>query len=223
MIIVDQILAPQTLEMVADMLPQLRWEDGGKTAGSAAKAVKHNQQADLASRLGARLRTTLLDKIRGHPVVEAYARPLKFAPPLLSRTAEGETYGLHIDNPVMGTGSNRVRTDLSFTLFLSPPDAYEGGALEIETVSQTRSIKLAAGSLVLYPSTELHRVSPVLRGERLAFVGWMESAIRDAGQRALLFDIANLKTSLCERMGLNSPEVLMLSKTEANLIRMWTN
>lgn len=223
MIVIDGVLDPATLAEASEALAQLRWEDGKKSAGTVARSVKQNQQADLTSRIGAKIKARLLQAITLHPVVEAYARPLKFAPPLISRTGPGDTYGLHIDNPVMGRGDARLRTDLSFTLFLSPPEAYEGGALEIETVTGTESLKLPAGSLVIYPSTELHRVSPVTSGERFVFVSWIQSAVRDPSQRAILFDLVNLKASLRATLPKDAPELLTLAKTEANLMRMWAD
>lgn len=223
MIVIENVLSPDVLAEVTKALAEMRWEDGRKTAGATARRVKQNQQADLTSRTGTKVRDMLLDTVKRHPVVEAYARPLKFAPPLISRTGAGDTYGLHIDNPVMGKGDARIRTDLSFTLFLSPPENYEGGELEIETVFRTESVKLPAGSMVIYPSTELHRVVPVISGERYVFVSWIQSAIRDAAQRAILFDIANLKVGLARAFPAGSPELLSLAKTEANLIRMWAD
>jgi PKHD-type hydroxylase len=223
MIVIEKVLSPEVLAEATKALAEMRWEDGRKTAGATARRVKQNQQADLSTRAGAKVRDLLLDTVKRHPVVEAFARPLKFAPPLISRTGVGDTYGLHIDNPVMGKGETRIRTDLSFTLFLSPPETYEGGELEIETVFRTESVKLPAGSLVIYPSTELHRVAPVTAGQRYVFVSWIQSAIRDAGQRAILFDIANLKAALARTFPQGSPELLNLAKTEANLIRMWAD
>lgn len=223
MIIVEAVLDEAALAEVQEAIRQLRWEDGRKTAGATAREVKRNHQADLSSRSGAQLRARLLEAVRLHPVTEAWARPLKFAPPLLSRTGPGGSYGLHIDNPVMGQGEQRTRTDISFTLFLSPPESYEGGVLEIETPARTEAVKLPAGSLVLYPSSELHRVTPVTAGERLVFAGWIESGIRSAAQRAILFDIANLKASLMKTLAPGSAELLTLAKVEANLIRLWTD
>lgn len=221
MIIIEDVLSRELLAEASGCLKELRWEDGRNTAGANARRVKRNEQADLSSRAGSRLRDQIMDAVTRHPVVEAYARPLKFAPPLISRTGEGGTYGLHIDNPVMGRSESRLRTDLSFTLFLSEPGSYEGGELEIETVLRTESVKLPAGSMVIYPSTELHRVAPVTSGERLVFVSWIQSLIRDGAQRAVLFDITNLKVSLARALPPGAPELLSLAKTEANLIRMW--
>lgn len=223
MIVIENILGQDVLTEVAAALRELRWEDGRNTAGATARRVKRNQQADLSSRTGSKVREVLLEAVKRHPVVEAYARPLKFAPPLISCSGEGDAYGLHIDNPVMGKGDARLRTDLSFTLFLSPPESYDGGELEIETVFKTESVKLPAGSMVIYPSTELHRVTPVTSGERFVFVGWIQSAIKDAAQRAILFDVTNLKAGLARRFPQGSPELLTLAKTESNLIRMWSD
>ena len=223
MIVIENVVSQEALADVSSALRELRWVDGRSTAGATARRVKRNQQADLSSRTGTKVRDILLEAVTRHPVVEAFARPLKFAPPLISCTGEGDTYGLHIDNPVMGKGEARLRTDLSFTLFLSPPDAYEGGELEIETVFKTESLKLPAGSMVIYPSTELHRVAPVTSGERFVFVGWIQSAIRDGAQRAILFDVTNLKAALARTLPPGSPELLTLAKTESNLMRLWAD
>ncbi|MFN3609979.1 MAG: Fe2+-dependent dioxygenase [Hyphomonas sp.] len=223
MIVIEDVLSQDVLSEVSLALRELRWVDGRQTAGAAARRVKRNQQADLSSRTGSKVRDVLLEAVTRHPVVEAYARPLKFAPPLISCTGEGDTYGLHIDNPVMGKGDARLRTDLSFTLFLSPPESYEGGELEIETVFKTETVKLPAGSMVIYPSTELHRVAPVTSGERFVFVSWIQSAIRDPAQRAILFDITNLKAGLARSFPPGAPELLSLAKTESNLIRLWAD
>jgi PKHD-type hydroxylase len=141
---------------------------------------------------------------------------------LVSRTQAGGGYGLHVDNPFMGEGSARLRTDLSFTLFLSDPGNYEGGELEIETAGFTQSLKLPAGDLVLYPSTSLHRVADVRSGTRLVCVGWIESLVPDAGERELLFDLENLKATLAQSHAPQSPEMLTLSKTISNLLRKFS-
>lgn len=223
MIVIENVLTEEALSEVSAALREMRWLDGRSTAGAAARKVKRNQQADLSSRMGSKVRDTLLEAVARHPVVEAYARPLKFAPPLISCAGPGDGYGLHIDNPIMGKGASRLRTDLSFTLFLSAPENYEGGELEIETVFKTESIKLPAGSMVIYPSTELHRVAPVVSGERFVFVSWIQSAIPDAAQRAILFDLTNLKAGLRRSHPPGSPELISLAKIEANLIRLWTD
>jgi PKHD-type hydroxylase len=140
---------------------------------------------------------------------------------MISRTGPGGGYGRHIDNAFMGTGERRLRTDLSFTLFLSDPATYEGGELDVETPAGQHLAKPAAGDLVLYPSTTLHEVRPVTSGERIVCVGWIESSIRDAAAREILFDLENLRATLATQHAPQSPEMLTLSKTVANLLRLW--
>jgi len=223
MLITIEGLLPETvLDSVRKRAAGLGWQDGQVSAGSVARAVKRNEQADLSSLTGARLRRELLDAIGRHPVVSAAAWPRKFARPVLSRTAAGGGYGYHVDNALMaGEDDERVRADLSFTLFLSPPEDYAGGELVIELPGQTQALKPAAGGLVLYPSTALHQVAPVSAGERLAFVGWIESRIRGAERREILFDLANTGHSLKGTLDPQSAESLNLSRIQANLVRLW--
>ena len=181
--------------------------------------MKHNAQADLSSRTGSKLRKMLKAAISGHPVLRAAAQPKRFSKLLVSRTETGGGYGLHVDNAFMGDGADRIRTDLSFTLFLSDPDTYAGGELSTEHAGLTQALKPPAGDLVLYPSTSLHEVKPVTSGTRLACVGWIESHVRSAEDREILFDLENLRASLAQRHDPQSPEMLTLAKTISNLLR----
>ena len=183
--------------------------------------VKRNQQADLSSRAGARLSATVLQALDKHPVVQAAAWPKRFSKLILSRTGTGGGYGLHVDNALMGLSERKLRTDLSFTLFLSDPETYDGGELLIEQVSGTQTYKPAAGDLVLYPSSSLHQVAPVTRGERLACVGWIESLVRDEAQRQILFDLETLRAELLRTIPAEDLRLLTLSKCIANLLRQW--
>lgn len=220
-LVIGDILEPEFMELTRDQFAKLVWEDGAKTAGATARRVKKNLQADLSTRAGAKLRDMLKDAIESHSVVQAYARPSKWSKLLISRTELGGGYGLHIDNALMGRDADRVRTDLSFTLFLSDPDSYEGGELVIEQAGQTHKLKANAGDLVIYPSTTLHQVAPVTAGTRYVCVGWIQSQIRSGEQREMLFDLENLRAELRRNYQTNSIEMLTLSKTIANLTRMW--
>lgn len=215
----SDVLDREELDETLKLIGGLGWRDGAESAGGTARAVKHNQQADLTSRLGTQVQHKLKARVECHPVLRAAAQPRQFSKLIVSRTEAGGGYGHHVDNPFMPVGTSRLRTDFSFTLFLSEPDTYEGGELEIELAGMTQSVKLPAGSLVLYPSTTLHRVAPVTSGTRLACVGWIESAIPDVAVREILFDLENLRSSLAGKLDLQSPEMLVLSKSISNLTR----
>lgn len=211
----------ETLSEIGVALDRLSWRDGRVTAGTTARAVKRNEQAVLTDTAGLALRDRLKLIIADNPVLKAAARPRRFSPLLVSRTQDAGHYGAHVDNAMMGKGADRMRTDLSFTLFLSDPDSYEGGELVVHAAGLTQAIKGKAGELVLYPSASIHEVRPVTSGTRIVCVGWIESLIRDPAQRELLFDMENLRVSLRSNLPAGSAELLTLDKTIANLLRMW--
>lgn len=219
MLPIAQVLDQEKLAEAEELIKLLNWHDGTTTAGKTARQVKRNHQADLSSRSGAKLRTLLETAIKQHAVLKAVAQPRQFSKLLLSRTEAGGGYGMHVDNAYMPNGETQLRTDLSFTLFLSPPNTYEGGELEIETGGQTFSIKLKPGDLILYPSSSLHRVKDVQSGSRLVCVGWIESRIQRPDDRDLLLDVINLKTEMAKQYDSQSPEMLKVSKILANLKR----
>ena len=218
---VSSVVSKELLKDIRALVPTLTWNDGGKTAGATARAVKHNQQADLSTGSGAVVRTRLLEAIRSHPLVRSAARPHRFSRLLVSRTEPGGGYGAHVDNALMGRGNHRIRTDVSFTLFLNGPEDYAGGELEVERPGMLHSLKPQAGDLVLYPSTSLHRVAPVTSGCRLVCVGWIQSVIPDQQQREVLMDLDNVRAALRAQHPVQSAEMLVLQKTIANLTRMW--
>jgi PKHD-type hydroxylase len=209
------------LAAIHDRIALLQWRDGRETAGATARAVKRNEQAAMGSTPGRSLQDELTRLIVKHPVVRAAAWPRRLSPLLISRTANGGYYGPHVDNPLMGKGAARIRTDLSFTLFLTPPADYEGGELVIHTAGVTQAVKPEAGQLVLYPSGAIHEVRPVTQGTRIVAVGWIESMVADPACREILFDIENLRASLKAQLSAQSPELLTLDKTITNLLRMW--
>lgn len=222
LISISEVLDADQRQLLNGLLGTLVWKDGTETAGRVAAQVKRNQQADLTQSIGPKVEQILFDAIFAHPVLRAAAQPNKFSSILVSKTRKGGGYGMHVDNPFMrtrGTGEGELRTDLSFTLFLSSPETYEGGELVIEHAGQTQSLKPSAGDLVLYPSSSLHQVAEVTSGERLVCVGWIESRVRRAEDRDTLFDLINLKAELAGRLDEQSPEMLTLSKVIANLKR----
>src|SRR5262245_28633 len=214
-ILIANVLTPAEVEEARSILKGATFVHGQATAGWSAKLVKNNEQARGSSDV-ADLQDKIMDRVGANPVFALAVRPKAIADLLLSRYQPGHSYGLHVDNPIM----NSLRTDVSFTLFLSDPDAYDGGELVIGTPLGEDAIKLDAGSLFAYPSTALHRVNEVTRGERLAAVGWVRSFIRDPAQRELLFDLDTAKRTLFDRHG-KTPEYDLISKCAANLLRMW--
>lgn len=191
------------------------FEDGRRTAGWHAREVKHNLQAG-----GDSLTRGVLRKIEQallkHEVFVAAARPKRLVRLLISRYEPGMTYGTHVDDAIM----DGARTDLSFTLFLSDPDSYEGGELVIEDTYGERPVKLPAGELILYPSTTLHRVEPLSAGVRLAAVGWVRSHVRDPARREVLFDLESALRQVHAEHG-KSRVFDTLVKTRTNLLRLW--
>lgn len=218
---IANVLTEEALETLKTQLDLLNWVDGTKTAGRTARQVKRNQQADLTSRSGVKVRDTLSAAIKGHSLIRSAARPARFSKLLVSKTEEGGGYGMHIDNAFIG-GDETLRTDLSFTLFLSSPDEYEGGELQIEHAGQSIRAKPDAGDLILYPSTSLHQVRPVTSGTRLVCVGWIESRIKRAEDREILFDVSNLKAELSKQYDPQSPELLITAKLLSNLLRRFS-
>ncbi|MEO1221444.1 MAG: Fe2+-dependent dioxygenase [Pseudomonadota bacterium] len=210
------------LTEIREGLDKLEWQDGKATAGKVAARAKVNEQAIMAHAAGRAIEKMLLPHIVDHPVMKAAARPHRTSRLLISKTQDGGHYGAHVDNALMGKGEHQIRTDISFTLFLSDPSEYEGGELVVQTAGMTQTIKEASGHLVLYPSTSIHEVRPVTSGTRIVAVGWIESHIRDVSQRELLFDLQNTRNSLRAKLPADAPELLMIDKSIANLMRMWS-
>ena len=216
-LIIGNILSDTDLARIHERLGSLDWQDGAKTAGGRARKVKKNEQANLRSKEGRGLHDFITEAVERSAVLRAAARPRKFSRLLISRSRDSGGYGNHVDNALMGD----LRTDLSFTLFLSDPATYEGGELVIDLPSGEQSAKPAAGDLVLYPSGAIHRVEPVTKGERLAAVGWIQSRVRSANQREVLFDLDNTRASLARKLSDEAPELLALDKVVSNLLRQW--
>lgn len=212
---IENLLSKAEVAAIAASVPALDFDDGRKTAGRFARTVKANSQAAPSKE-----RDAILQKVRdallAHPVFASAVRPRALTPLILSRYREGQTYGAHIDDALM----QGLRTDVSFTLFLSDPETYDGGALEVRDTLEAREIKLPAGSVIVYPSDTLHRVTPVARGERLAVVGWAESWVRSPEKREILFDLDRAVQAAFDQDG-TSPMFETLAKTRSNLLRMW--
>jgi PKHD-type hydroxylase len=215
-IVVANVLSPEDITLVRAALTRAQFVDGRETAGFAAREVKQNEQAARSDRSLDTIRKLVADRIASHDVFQLAVRPKAITPLLFSRYGPGMKYGSHVDDALM----QGLRTDVSFTLFLEDPDQYDGGELVIETPAGDDTIKLPAGALVAYPSTTLHHVAEVTRGVRHAAVGWARSYIRRADQRELLFDLDTARRQLFAREG-KSAEFDLMSKSLANLLRMW--
>ncbi len=217
---IDQVISPELLARVQATLADSAFRDGRETAGWHARTVKQNEQADGRQPEVVALREELASALQRHPLFQMAARPRRMKPLMFSRYQEGMSYGNHVDDAIMATPQGAMRTDLSFTLFLNDPDSYEGGELLIDSTAGEQTYKLPAGALILYPSSTLHRVEPVIRGDRLAAVGWAQSQVRDPQQREILFDLDTTRRQEFEAHG-KTRTFDMLSKSLANLLRMW--
>ncbi len=216
-IFLNNILDTHTLEAVTTALSdETLFEDGKKTAGRTAKRVKTNLQArpDAIEVKGA---LKLVEKaLLAHPVFKAAAMPEKFAKIMFNRYAPGMQYGTHVDDPII----EGTRTDLSFTLFLSDPETYEGGELVLCKHDGEEKVKLPKGALSLYPSTSLHHVAEVTKGTRLAAVGWVKSRVKLAEHREILFDLHTALAQLPDTPE-NQEARLNILKAKSNIIRLW--
>jgi PKHD-type hydroxylase len=211
---IPDVLSADELSAIQATLATAEFVDGKLTAGWHAKQVKQNQQ--LKGTDATDIRDRVQRALNRHPLFQAAARPRQIHSLLLSRYTSGMEYGRHIDNALMGS----LRSDLSFTVFLSDPQDYHGGELVIEGADDERRYKLAAGAAIVYPSSTLHRVDAVTEGTRLVAVGWVQSWVRDAAKRELLFDLDTVRRSLYAQSG-KTDEFDLLSKSVANLIRQW--
>jgi PKHD-type hydroxylase len=215
-IVIGDVLSADDVKTIRTTLSRAQFVDGRATAGFAARTVKNNTQAAGGDRSVETIRKLAAERILANEVFRLAARPKALTPLMFSRYEPGMNYGSHVDDALM----QGLRTDVSFTLFLSDPASYDGGELVIETAGGEDAIKLDPGALVAYSTTTLHRVNEVTRGERLAVVGWARSFIRDAAQRELLFDLDTARRQIFAREG-KTAEFDLISKSAANLMRMW--
>lgn len=215
----ESILPPETATRLAANLAAASWTDGRASAGARAARVKHNLQLDDAGPAAMSARQDILAALAARADFTAAALPHTLYPPKFNCYQDGGHYGTHVDAALMGLpGGGQLRTDLAATLFLSAPDSYDGGELVIETAFGAQAVKLAAGDLVLYPASSLHRVEPVTRGARICSFFWLQSLVRAPERRALLFD---LDQSIQALHASQSPEIDRLSGVYHNLLREW--
>ena len=225
LICVPDVLSKDDVADFRRIMDACDWEDGRSTAGAQSAMVKKNEQLPPDGEVSRTLGNRIISALTANPRFISAAIPQQIFPPLFNRYAasNGHHFGIHVDNAVRGdrlTGL-RIRTDLSVTLFLSEPEEYDGGELIIEDFYGSHEIKLPAGHLVLYPASSLHMVTPVTRGMRVASFFWLQSMIRDAHARSLIFDLDTAIQALVERLGRDDPETVKLTGIYHNLIRYW--
>ena len=217
MLVLDDILSTDEVARIRDSLKRVSFRDGRVTAGPAAREVKQNEQADGGEPEAAALARLVKIALERHPTFHALVRPLRWSNLMFSRYVTGHRYGPHTDDASMIDEHGwPLRTDVSFTVFLSSPNEYEGGALRFMSATGEHSFRPAAGSAVVYPTGVLHEVTPVTSGVRLACVGWAQSLIRRADQRELLYDLERARRDVT-----STEAQLLLDKSIGNLLRMW--
>ena len=190
------------------------WEDGRKTVGSHAAKIKHNFQLDKKSKLSNELKDLIINQIISNPLLKSFTLPSLIHGVMFTKSLAGNSYGSHIDNPYMPSG----RSDLSFTLFLNDPKEYQGGELCIQTINKTEKIKLSAGEMIIYPSTQLHSVAEVKQGERFVCVGWVQSYVQNNEDRNFLFGLDAGAKGLLAKHG-RSDELDLIFQAYSNLLR----
>jgi len=219
---VPAVLSAEQLGAARAALADAPWGDGRVTAGYQSARVKENLQLPEDCEASRKLRDLVMTALERNPLFMAAALPARVFPPLFNRYDAGQTFGAHVDNAIRAvTGTaHRIRTDVSATLFLSAPDEYDGGELIVEDTYGAHSVKLPAGDMIVYPATSLHRVTPVTRGSRVAAFFWVQSMVKDDGQRSILFDLDRSIAELNQTIP-DSPALVRLTACYHNLIRRW--
>jgi len=220
---IPEVLTKDEVTRVRALIDGGEWVDGNVTSGPQSALAKRNMQLAETAPQAREAGELILQKLERTPLFIAAALPLKVFPPLFNRYEGGQAFGNHIDNAVRRNraGDLKVRTDLSITIFLEEPEAYEGGELVVEDLYGAHGVKLAAGDAILYPASSLHRVEPVTQGARVASFFWVQSMIRDDAQRTLLFDMDMAVQRLSGEIGLSHPSLVSLTGSYHNLLRMW--
>lgn len=217
---IKNVLNQNQLSVVKKLLERADFVDGRLSAGKEAQKVKNNEELAQNSPLHDQLNQMVMPMLLQNTEYQSYAFPLKVATPFYARYVKGMTYGFHVDDPVMGPMNNRYRTDISTTIFLN--DEYEGGELVIKTSSGEQRLKLEAGDAVVYPSTRLHQVDEVTKGERLVAVIWAQSMVKDPQQRELLYELGQAREKLINERS-DAEETAHVSNVYANLVRRWSD
>ena len=216
------LLNPAQLDKIREILAGAEFVDGRLTAGFAAARVKRNLELKQDPERLQRLIRIIMASVAHNETFRFGALPHRVADPIVARYEPGMTYGDHVDDPIMGTSGPRFRTDVSMTIFLNPPGSYEGGELTVRTPFGDRKVKLPAGDAVIYPSSSLHHVAEVTAGERLVALTWIQSYVRDAARRELLYELNLARESLLEEAP-GTETTGYVDRAYANLLRMWAD
>ncbi len=222
---IPDLITPEELAYMRQVLEGTEWVDGRVTAGSQAVKVKNNLQLPIESQPAQELGQIVLRALARSPVFTSAALPLRILPPMFNRYDVGMTFGAHVDGSIRalpGTGQ-RLRTDVSSTLFLTPPEDYDGGELIIHDTYGAHSVKLPAGHLVVYPATSMHSVTPVTRGSRWGSFFWTQSMVKDDWQRTMLYDLDRSIIRVREEMEDDDEAVVGLTAHYHNLLRHWSD
>lgn len=218
--IIEAVLNSSQLDIAHRIISEGKFVDGRSSAGKAAERVKYNEELSLDDQQFRDLNNLVMGSLVKHPVYRSAVMPLKVAAPYYARYLPGMSYGLHVDDPLMGQGEI-YRSDVSATIFLNPPETYDGGELVIQTPFGDQMVKLAAGDAVIYPSSSIHRVAEVTRGERLVAITWIQSLVRDPDKRALLHELNQARETLLQEKP-DAAETAGVNHSYINLVRMWS-
>lgn len=220
LVVIPAVLGKTQLEQVRSLLRDAPFVDGRLSAGARARPVKHNEELQASAAQMERLNSIVMGALVQHPLYQAAAMPVKVATPFYARYTPGMRYGDHVDDPVMGPPGGQYRTDISTTVCLNGADDYDGGELVIRTGFGEQTFKPDAGDVIIYPSSSLHRVAEVTRGERLVAVTWTQSMVRDPARREILFQLYEAREALQEHRP-DAPETTRVDHAYVNLTRLW--
>lgn len=225
MLAIPGVLQGHTLDHIRDLLRDAEWVDGNATSGHQSALAKKNRQLPEDSPVAREAGNIILDALGATPLFIAAALPLKVFPPLFNCYGEGDGFGTHVDNAIrIRRGSDfRIRSDLSATLFLTDPADYDGGELVVEDTLGTHAVKLRAGDMILYPASSLHHVTPVTRGERVCSFFWIQSMVRDDGERQTLLDLDSAIQTIAADRGQDDAAIIRLTGVYHNLLRRWAD
>ena len=223
MLKIDHVLTRDEAINLRRRLDGSEWVDGRTTAGAQSALAKHNLQIPEGSDIAREAGDVVLKALRDNAAFVSAALPLRVFPPLFNRYDEGMRFDAHIDNAIRFSDTARIRTDISATLFLTDPEDYDGGELIVADTFGEHAVKLAAGSMVIYPASSLHRVATVTRGSRWASFFWLQSMVRSAEQRSLLYRVDRSIQAISAKLGVGDETVLRLTGDYHNLVRMWSD